>query len=105
MRALITGVGGFVGRHLLRHLQDEGDEVFGLGRRGDIGGLPEDVPAFAVDLAYRAQVEAAVRQARPDVVYHLAAQSSPRESLDDPWATLSNNLLSQMNLLETLRAL
>jgi GDP-4-dehydro-6-deoxy-D-mannose reductase len=105
VRALITGVGGFVGRHLLQHLLDEGDQVFGLGRRGDIGGLPEGVTAFAVDLAYKAQVEAAVHAARPDVVYHLAAQSSPRESLDDPWATLSNNLRSQMNLLETLRGL
>jgi GDP-4-dehydro-6-deoxy-D-mannose reductase len=105
VRALITGVGGFVGRHLLRHLQAEGDQVFGLGRRGDIGGLPEGVTAFAVDLAYRAQVEAAVRQAQPEVVYHLAAQSSPRESLDDPWATLSNNLRAQLNLLETLRQL
>src|ERR687885_739022 len=103
MRALITGVGGFVGRHLLRHLLDEGDQVFGLGRRGDIGGLPEGVLAFPVDLAYRAQVETAVREAQPQVVYHLAAQSSPRESLEDPWATLSNNLHSQVNLLETLR--
>jgi GDP-4-dehydro-6-deoxy-D-mannose reductase len=35
-------------------------------------------------------------------VYHLAAQSSPSESLNDPWATLGNNLLAQMNLLEAL---
>jgi GDP-4-dehydro-6-deoxy-D-mannose reductase len=105
VRALITGVGGFVGRHLLRHLQDEGDEVLGVGRRGDISGLPESVPAFPVDLAHRAHVEAAVRQARPDVVYHLAAQSSPRESLADPWATLSNNLKAQLHLLEAVRSL
>ena len=32
MRALITGVGGFVGRHLLAHLQEQGDDVYGLGR-------------------------------------------------------------------------
>jgi GDP-4-dehydro-6-deoxy-D-mannose reductase len=105
VRALITGVGGFVGRHLLRHLLDEGDQAFGLGRRGDIGGLPDGVTAYPVDLAYRAQVEAAVRQARPEIVYHLAAQSSPRESLDDPWATLSNNLQGQINLLEAVRSL
>jgi GDP-4-dehydro-6-deoxy-D-mannose reductase len=105
VRALITGVGGFVGRHLLQHLLDEGDQVFGLGRRGDIGGLPEAVTAFPVDLAYRTQVEAAVREAQPEVVYHLAAQSSPRESLDDPWATLCNNLEGQLNLLEALRTL
>jgi GDP-4-dehydro-6-deoxy-D-mannose reductase len=105
VRALITGVGGFVGRHLLRHLLDEGDQVFGLGRRGDLGGLPGGVTTFPVDLAYKTQVEGAVRESRPEVVYHLAAQSSPRESLDDPWATLSNNLQGQMNLLEAVRTL
>jgi GDP-4-dehydro-6-deoxy-D-mannose reductase len=105
VRALITGVGGFVGRHLLGHLLEEGDQVFGLGRRGDLGGLPGGVTAFPVDLAYQAQVEAAVREAQPEVVYHLAAQSSPRESLEDPWATLSNNLQGQMNLLEAVRKL
>jgi GDP-4-dehydro-6-deoxy-D-mannose reductase len=105
VRALITGVGGFVGRHLLQHLLEEGDQVFGLGRRGDIGGLPDGVTAFAVDLAYRTQVAAAVHEAQPEAVYHLAAQSSPRESLDDPWATLSNNLQGQMNLLEAVRKL
>jgi GDP-4-dehydro-6-deoxy-D-mannose reductase len=105
VRALITGVGGFVGRHLLKHLLEEGDEVFGLGRRGDLGGLPGEMIAFPVDLAYGTQVEGAVRDSRPEVVYHLAAQSSPRESLDDPWATLSNNLQGQMNLLEAVRKL
>jgi GDP-4-dehydro-6-deoxy-D-mannose reductase len=37
-------------------------------------------------------------------VYHLAAQSSPTESLNDPWATISNNLLAQINLFDALLA-
>src|SRR5438067_6905483 len=101
MRALITGVGGFVGRHLLNHLLEEGDEVCGLGRVGDIEGI-SSVRVFRADLADRSAVERVMREAQPDAVYHLAAQSSPAESLADPWATISNNLHGQMNLFEAL---
>jgi GDP-4-dehydro-6-deoxy-D-mannose reductase len=101
MRALITGVGGFVGRHLLRHLQEEGDEVFGLGREVDVLGV--DLARICqADLCDRDTVERVLREVQPAAIYHLAAQSSPAESLADPWATLSNNLLAQMNLLEAL---
>ena len=101
MRALITGVGGFVGRHLVNHLLDEGDEVCGLGRAADVGGI-SSVRVFRADLADRAAVERVMREAQPEAVYHLAAQSSPAESLGDPWATIGNNLLAQINLFEGL---
>jgi GDP-4-dehydro-6-deoxy-D-mannose reductase len=102
VRALITGIGGFVGRHLLIHLRGCGDEVWGMGRAADHGGLPPDVPLFATDLLDRSEVEIALREAQPDVIYHLAAQSSTGESLGDPWATLANNLHAQMTLFEAL---
>jgi len=101
MRALITGVGGFVGRHLLRHLQDAGDDVWGLGRAGDVLGLDPSQMRHT-DLSDRADVEQVLREVKPDAVYHLAAQSSPAESLAGPWATICNNLHGQLNLLEAL---
>lgn len=101
MRALITGVGGFVGRHLLQHLQAEGDDVYGLGRSVDVEGLDAS-RAVKTDLFDRSAVDLAVRETRPEAVYHLAAQSSPTESLADPWATICNNLACQFNLLEAL---
>jgi GDP-4-dehydro-6-deoxy-D-mannose reductase len=102
MRALITGVGGFVGRHLLQHLQEAGDEVCGLGRPLDCLDLPASVRVFHTDLSDRAAVEGVVRETQPQAIYHLAAQSSPAESLSDPWATLGNNLLGQINLFEAV---
>ncbi|HEY3060720.1 MAG TPA: GDP-mannose 4,6-dehydratase [Chloroflexota bacterium] len=104
MRALITGIGGFVGRHLLEHLRAQGDEVFGLGRPIDCVGLPDEVRVFLADLLDRAAVEGVVAEVRPDAVYHLAAQSSTGDSLVDPWATIGNNLLGQLNLFEALLA-
>lgn len=102
MRALITGIGGFVGRHLLRHLQAQGDEVSGLGRPADCVDMPASVRVFMTDLGDRAAVERVVRETKPEAVYHLAAQSSPAESLADPWATIGNNLLGQINLFEAV---
>jgi GDP-4-dehydro-6-deoxy-D-mannose reductase len=102
MRALITGIGGFVGRHLADHLLSEGDEVFGLGRASAEPGPPNVSQVCHTDLSNRAAIEQFVRQTQPEAVYHLAAQSSPRESVADPWATVGNNLLGQINLFESL---
>lgn len=67
MRWLITGAGGFTGRHLGRALRARGEEVIGLGAASD-GLIP-------CDLTDAASVAAAVRAARPDRVVHLAAVS------------------------------
>lgn len=104
MRALITGIGGFVGRHLLAHLRAQGDTVAGLARAEDAAGLDPSVELYVADLLDREAVAAAVRAAESEAVYHLAAQSSSGDSLADPWGTLGNNLRAQLNLLEALVA-
>jgi nucleoside-diphosphate-sugar epimerase len=60
VRALVTGAGGFVGRHLVARLRSDGWEVTGLTRQD-------------VDLADPAAAVLAVRAADPDVVFSLAA--------------------------------
>jgi len=102
VRALITGIGGFVGRHLHHHLLAQGDDVSGLCRPADAVNMSTSAAMFMADLSDRAAVERAVRETQPEAVYHLAAQSSPAESLADPWATIGNNLLAQLNLFEAL---
>ena len=49
------------------------------------------------DLSDLSAVERLVRQTRPEAVYHLAAQSSPSESVTNPWGTICNNLRAQLN--------
>ncbi len=106
MKALITGVGGFVGGHLVRHLLEQGDTTI-------IGAVylpPEDHPDLVstgielhhIDLIDEDAVEHLLRRTQPDHIYHLAAQSFVPESFDDPWGTLENNIRSQLNLILSL---
>jgi GDP-4-dehydro-6-deoxy-D-mannose reductase len=102
MRVLITGVAGFVGRHLAAHLFGEGgQEVWGLTRSSSpVDGLDERVRLAVADLRDRDAMFAAIEQARPDAVYHLASQASVAISLRNPRDTMETNVFGQINLLE-----
>lgn len=102
MRVLITGAGGFAGRHLVAHGAAQGAEVIGLGRTG-LGDLGPGTSTFLrVDLADPAATEAALRDVRPDRVFHLAAQASVAASWRDPRATIDANLASTVNLFDAI---
>ena len=100
---LITGVGGFVGRHLVAHLLAEGDgPIVGLTRPGEIPATPPEVEILELDLTDQAAIHAVVRRVNPGCVYHLAAQSSVADSHDDPLGTLFNNIGCQVRLFQAV---
>jgi GDP-4-dehydro-6-deoxy-D-mannose reductase len=111
MRAFVTGAAGFVGSHLTDLLLDRGREVFGwvLDHR-DIGNLEAALAGSHAshlhlvegDLADEIGLTRAVRDIRPDEVYHLAAQPSVRKSTEDPAATFQINVLGTQSLLEAV---
>lgn len=108
-RILITGFSGFVGRYLLEQCQALHPEaqLFGVGRQlkspAAANGLDHST-RFEADITDRGQLRHAVAQARPDFVFHLAAQSSVAASWTDPASTLSINVGGTIELLEALRA-
>jgi GDP-4-dehydro-6-deoxy-D-mannose reductase len=110
MRALVTGISGFVGGHLAEHLRGSGDEVVGLSNSGrwpeSLAHLAEAVRIDACDLAKVAQDEMTGLIAReaPEVVYHLAAQANPQASVADPRGTWALNLGGTLTLLEAVKA-
>jgi len=80
MKALITGITGFVGGHLARHLLDAGDEVLGVSQNGVWpAGFDLPVPLVRCDLAddLEPAFAASVEAFAPDVIFHLAALSIP----------------------------
>jgi GDP-4-dehydro-6-deoxy-D-mannose reductase len=97
MHFLITGIGGFVGPRLARHLIARGDRVSGTYL--DSSPCLEGVDLHEADLLDRAALERVVRATSPDVVVGLAALSHVGES----WKRMSDyfrvNVLGTENLL------
>ena len=110
MRALVTGISGFVGGHLAEHLLSLGDEVVGLSNAGRwpeaLAHLAGRVRIGPCDLAGVSQGTMTDRLAldRPEVVYHLAAQANPQASVADPRGTWALNLGGTLTLLEAVKA-
>jgi GDP-4-dehydro-6-deoxy-D-mannose reductase len=89
VKAVVTGAAGFVGRHLVAHLEACGDEVTPLDRHGD----------GAVDVTDADAVRAAVTAAQPDVVFHLAAASHVGDSWSTPGLVLRVNTEGTLHVL------
>jgi GDP-4-dehydro-6-deoxy-D-mannose reductase len=109
MRALVTGVSGFVGGHLAEHLIDSGDLVVGISASGrwpnSLAHLARQVRIEPWDLSDCAEADLAnlIARKQPEVIYHLAAQSNPQASVADPRGTWALNLGGTLNLLEATR--
>ena len=86
MKALVTGAAGFVGRHLVAHLEGCGDDVSAATQ------------ADAPDLLDADRWPAYLRAAGPEVLYHLAGRTSVAESWSDPVGTFRVNAEGTLHL-------
>lgn len=109
---LITGVSGFVGSYLAKHLIDEGANVYGLIRRRADGRIPKnlvdrrihnEVKLIEADLIDLASLAHALDVAQPDIIFHLAAQSFVPRSFTHTLETFQINTMGTANLLEAVR--
>lgn len=108
-RAFITGITGQDGAYLAKSLLDNDYEVFGSARptsspwRLEDLGVAGKVHLVPVDLLDFESIAAAIRRARPNEVYNLAAQSTLGESARDPALAGEINGLAVARLLEAIR--
>jgi len=109
MRALVTGISGFVGGHLAEHLIASGDVVVGLSTSGRWpDGLAHLAPTARIEPCDLAKVSDAdlsdlIARKQPEVIYHLAAQANPQASVGDPRGTWALNLGGTLTLLEAAK--
>jgi len=109
MRILITGITGFVGSHLAEYLLSEQPlaEVHGLKRwrspLDNIENILSSVKLWDGDLRDPKSLIKVMNAIKPDIVYHLAAQSYVPTSFDAPTDTIATNVIGTINLLEAIR--
>lgn len=102
MRIFVTGIDGFVGRHLAARLARDGHAVTG-------GSLAPDRPVegagsvVAMDVRDTVATSAAVAEAGPDALVHLAGQTSVAAAFEDPDGTFEINALGTLHVLEACR--
>jgi UDP-glucose 4-epimerase len=102
MRALVTGGAGFIGSHVVDALLARGDEVHVLDDLSS--GRRENVAAGAV--LHEGDIrdpDAALAAARPELVFHLAAQASVTVSVQRPADDADVNVLGTVRVLEAAR--
>jgi UDP-glucose 4-epimerase len=110
MRALVTGGAGFIGSHLVDALVARGDDVTVLddlssGREANLAGaLDAGAELVRGDVRDGAALTALVSIARPEAIFHLAAQVDVRLSLSDPAFDARTNIEGTVNVLEAARA-
>ena len=110
-RILITGITGFVGSHMADYLINnvEDAEIFAIRRwRSNDANIKHlygnsKVSFIESDLTDRGSLYRAIEEAKPDIVYHFAAQSFPETSFLTPIMTLTTNVLGTTNLMEEIR--
>ncbi len=107
-RVLVTGHTGFKGSWLSLWLQQLGAKVTGVAlapeaspNHWDLLGL--DVEDHRIDIRDWVRLEKTLHQARPEIIFHLAAQPLVRRSYREPLETWSTNVMGTANVLEASR--
>ncbi len=108
----ITGISGFAGSHIARHLLNNGANVYGLLRRRADGSLPQNIKYLGIensiellegDVRDISSIAAALDHSQPDFIFHLAAQSFIPSSFISPTEIMDTNCGGTANLLEAVR--
>lgn len=107
MKALITGITGFAGSHLAEHLIENKYSVVGIKRRrsplDNISHLGNKICLVECELRDLTSITNSLLKIKPDVIFHLAAQSFVPTSFDGPLDTFETNTIGTYNLLQAVR--
>jgi len=107
-RILITGITGFLGEEMARHLNPKEFDIFGLARmsvntRSSIGILPPHIKVLYGDLMSSLSVKKIVKEVKPHIIIHYAALSQVNYSFFHPEEVIDTNFLGTVRLAEAAR--
>lgn len=102
-KILITGATGFAGKYLVDYLFRKENILFGTYLTKEDLEVGKKAKLTKIDLGDEKAVDELIIDKNPDVIFHLAASTSPRESFRDPKSTFQNNINSEINILESVK--
>ncbi len=105
MKIWITGAGGFMGVHLVNYLIEKGETVLAthFHPTTDIKDIDKKAIVEECDVRDKEKVFYLMRKFHPEKIFHLAAQSYPTVSWDDPHYTTETNVIGTINIFEALK--
>ena len=110
-KILITGGSGFIGSNLVNHLLDKKYKVINIDKL-NYSSTPDKFKDFTknnnykfinADIADQKKLYLILKKHKPKVIFNLAAATHVDRSIDTPVNFISNNILSSLNLVETVR--
>ncbi len=107
--ALITGITGMVGSHLAEMFLSEHPDINVVGVKrwrsntANIDAIKSQIKLVDCDLMDASGCFNLIKSTRPDLIFHLAAQTYVADSWKNPQSTFSQNVLMQLNLFEAIR--
>jgi len=103
----VTGAAGFMGDYLVEMLVNRGHEVLATYYRPttDVKNIDRRARIEECDIRDRERVRGFLLEFKPDRIFHLAAQSYPTVSWEDPWYTIETNVLGTTNIFEGIKEL
>ncbi len=109
---VITGHTGFKGSWLTAWMCEMGANVTGIGLEPvdrisnfNVCALANKITDLRINVKNSSQIKEAIENAKPDFIFHLAAQALVKESYDDPINTWETNVIGTVNVLNSLRDL
>jgi len=111
MKWFINGGAGFIGINVVQHTLDNGDKVVVFdnfsraGMEQNISHVKNHSKCKVIegDIRREEEIEAAIKDAKPDIVLHLAAQVAVTTSIENPREDFNTNALGTFNVLEAVR--
>jgi len=105
--ALVTGVEGFVGSHMVKFLQARGWNVVGSYLAEGTASFPKlsNVQFAQCDLRNGQRITQILAEHKPTHIFHFGAQSLPTSSWTDPVKTFESNIMGSLYLFEAVRHL
>ena len=110
LKVLVTGSTGFKGSWLSFWLYKIGAKVTGIALKPEKDSilfkglnLDKKIRQYYLDISNFKKLNQIIKKTKPDIIFHLAAQSIVSKSFEEPLNTFQTNILGSVNILETFR--